>query len=178
MSLVHGTTLPRGALVGAADFDKSELAELQTRVEVLKLQRRERELSESAVSAGKPAPVQDVSETAGIGALTDNVKTKLQSRAFNLESSPTESGWFMKLLSSPESMKIAAGALRGALGIETNHQSALGSLAQELGLNSLDLLKRLIGDDRRSPSGFVFEGMNLAGLQPEVIVALDRKSVV
>jgi len=139
--------------------------------ELLRLQAKNRQLVAQFPSTSRePA---DLMLQLGLGSFDPGVKAEVQRRAVALSTQSQAPSWIDKILDRPESFKLIAGALKGALGVDhggDNAASGLGVL-RELGIDLKSLWER--GQAPKSGS-LEIAGMNLQGatLTPELLVAL------
>lgn len=166
-----GPEVDPGAKNNLVAKSSNTIETLKEENELLKLQIKNRQLAAQFPSTSRePA---DLMLQLGLGSFDPGVKAEAQRRAMALSGQGQAQSWLDKILDHPESFKLIAGALRGALGVDhggDNAASGLGVL-RELGIDLKSLWER--GQAPRSGT-LQIAGLDLQGasLTPSLLVAL------
>lgn len=150
--------------ISPADNPRLGIPELKGEVEKLKLEKERDQLL-----VGKTdKPIPDVSEAAGLGKLTEDIKGILQGRAFNTQ--PQQPG----VIDQVKGLAEAATAIKMAFGGNDSKQGdPTLALLKLLGFQDLRQLFQSISGPKMG-AGFEVGGVSLAGAQitPDVAIAL------
>lgn len=151
-----------------SDSPSQGIKGLEYEIKRLELERKIRELAVSAPQQAHKIP--DMAEQAGLGTMTEPIRTEVQSRAFGVSEHQNNPG-LVDLLKSPN-LPIILKAARGALGVQEGGSDTLDIL-EKLGLNLRELIElaRRGEEGVKAPAGLKVGSIDLQGisLTPELL---------